>query len=128
MTEKGDKDLLEVCLRDDSAPFVFDADDEAWTNFKSELEKTLTVKSADVRVVGSARLGFSLKPHMDLKLFTNTSDIDVVVVSDTIFDEIWHDILVAAYPRELSGVPLGGWIAATRRDLYTGWLSPTRFD
>jgi hypothetical protein len=78
----------------------------------------------DIRVVGSGRFGFSLKPGGNLKRFADTSDIDVVVVSASLFDELWMALLEAAYPRPPITERLGGWLGRRRSEVYTGWLTP----
>src|SRR5205085_560567 len=80
------------------------------------------INIADIRIVGSGRLGFSLKPGNNLRGFQDTSDIDVVVVNSQAFDELWLAMLRAAYPRP--PIEFGTRLSKGRRDLYTGWLTP----
>src|SRR5207248_10751700 len=84
----------------------------------------LGVSAADIRVVGSARLGFSIKPGRNLKLFSDASDIDVIVINAELFDYIWIRLLDAAYPRSPATELLGGWLENRKNDLYTGWITP----
>jgi hypothetical protein len=122
--------MLDVTLHSDVAPFVFEIDVPKWDTFRMDLAEKLDIDVADIRVVGSGRLGFSLKPGNNLRAFQDTSDIDVVVVNDGAFDKLWMLLLHAAYPR--SGVDYGSRTAlgAARNEMYTGWISPTniRFD
>lgn len=43
-------------------------------------------------MVGSAKLGFSIAPSKLWKSFDEESDIDMVIVSDVIFDDFWVDL------------------------------------
>jgi hypothetical protein len=121
---QNDQQMLGPCLRDDDVPFAFDTKPENWPAFRDHLSSNLSVRSEDIRVVGSARLGFSLKPGRKLRPFSDTSDVDVVVVSATLFDELWQKLLLAAYPRDQMLGRLGGWLANRQREVYTGWITP----
>lgn len=124
LDQQSDEQLLEPCLRDDLPPYVFEPRPEAWDAFRDQLVAELDVARADIRVVGSGRLGFSLKPGRNLRSFGDTSDIDVVIVNPGLFDELWVALLEAAYPRPPITETFGGWIRTRRNELYTGWLSP----
>jgi hypothetical protein len=78
----------------------------------------------EIRVIGSGRLGFSMKPFNKLKAFTDKSDVDVVVVNSALFDQLWVGLLRAAYPRQPMLDKIGGWLRARRNEVYTGWLTP----
>lgn len=124
----ADAELLDLVLRSELTPFVFAGNDTAWAEFRNEIALGLGADPATIRVVGSGRLGFSLKPSNNLRGFQDTSDIDVVVVNPNLFDDLWLRVLNAAYPRP----PNQGDQAQRdrQRELYTGWLSPMalRFD
>ncbi len=120
---RSDAEMLAPCLTDDAVPFAFDADSNAWSAFRRSLAAELEAAPADIRLVGSGRLGFSLKPRARLRAFRETSDLDLLVVSASAFDAIWQALLEAVYPRGVSN--LGPWIAARRNEVYTGWVSPT---
>jgi hypothetical protein len=124
LEQQSDLQLLGPCLRDDRTPYVFQQKPAAWDTFRDELALGLHVSRADIRVVGSARFGFSMKPGHNLKSFSDTSDIDVVIVNANLFDQLWMALLDAAYPRRPITNVLGGWLQRRRNELYTGWLTP----
>lgn len=126
LEQQSDLELLESCLRDDRTPYVFQEKPAAWDTFRDELVSGLGVSRADIRVVGSARFGFSMKPDNNLKIFSDTSDIDVVIVNANLFDQLWVALLDAAYPRPPITDVLGGWLRTRRNELYTGWLTPLK--
>ena len=122
--EQTDAQLLGPCLHDDELPYVFEPKPATWDTFRDLLVSSFKVARTDIRVVGSGRLGFSLKPGQNLKSFGDTSDIDVIVVHAALFDELWLALLRAAYPRHPLTRPLSGWLGRRRNEVYTGWLSP----
>jgi hypothetical protein len=124
LRRQGEPELLDLCLHDDGAPYVCEPQEETWDSFRGQLVSGLGVDRGDIRVVGSGRFGFSLKPGRALKSFADTSDIDVVVVNPDLFDQLWKALLDAAYPRPPITDRLGGWLAKRRNELYTGWLTP----
>jgi len=85
----------------------------------------MNVVANDIAVVGSAKIGFSLSPDNFPRKFSSYSDVDVVVVSGPMFDEVWHTMLRWNYPRRfiLSGADWE-WSKHRRNDLYWGWFRP----
>ena len=122
--EKPDAELLGTCLHDDFLPYVFEPKPAAWDAFRNILVSNFSVSQTDIRVVGSGRLGFSLKPGQNLKSFGDTSDIDVIVVHADLFDQLWLALLSAAYPRPPFTTHLSGWLGKRKSEVYTGWLTP----
>lgn len=124
LQQQSDPQLLSSCLHDDRTPYVFEPQPAAWDTFRDELVSGLAVSRPDIRVVGSARFGFSTKPGRNLREFSDTSDIDVVIVNPSLFDQLWLALLDAAYPRPPIAQKLGGWLQTRRNEVYTGWLTP----
>jgi hypothetical protein len=46
----------------------------------------------DVLVVGSGKLGFSIAPKKRYRHFLDSSDLDVVIISERLFDIVWQDV------------------------------------
>ncbi len=59
---------------------------------RSEVADKYKVHPNEVLVVGSGKLGFSIAPYKRYKHFSDTSDIDVVIVSASLFDHIWQEV------------------------------------
>jgi hypothetical protein len=116
--------LVAKCLGTDVVPYVFEPRPDTWNTFRDEVGEALGVSRDDINVVGSGRFGLSLKPGKNLKRFSDDSDIDVVVINSTLFDEFWLALLDAAYPREPLTEMVGGWLQKRRNEVYTGWLTP----
>lgn len=50
----------------------------------------LDVPLKNVAVVGSAKVGYSLTPEKNFRLFNDESDLDVAIVSAPLFAELWE--------------------------------------
>lgn len=126
LNQQSDAQLLDPCLRGEATPYVCETKPETWDAFREEFVNRLGVDRTDIRIVGSGRLGFSMKPGLDLRAFRDKSDIDVAIVNPLLFDQLWIAMLEAGYPRPpmIELVRLGGWLEKRRDELYTGWLTP----
>jgi len=98
----------------------------ALNTLRRHLCPRLRLEQENVIIIGSAKIGFSLDPNTFPRRFTNNRDIDVLVVSETLFDIYWHTMLKWHYPRRLEHLPQSDWqwVLARRRDLYWGWFHP----
>jgi len=88
----GDEGRLEdACRRHllHGTPFVFAGRENDFFDFRRRIADRLSVGFHEVFVVGSAKLGFSLFKE---KSFDLDSDIDVVIVSDKLFDKFMEQI------------------------------------
>ena len=66
---------------------------EIYDKFKKYLAKNLEIHVNNVAIVGSAKLGFSLAPKKNFRLFNSESDIDIIIVSPEIFRKSWDAYL-----------------------------------
>lgn len=85
---KGDAGLLgEVCKKFllHGTPFVFYGREDDFFEFRRRIAEKFNVGFHEVFLVGSAKLGFS--PYKD-KVFDLNSDIDVVIVSEALFNDM----------------------------------------
>lgn len=112
---KGDlKDLILECtdqefnenylLQDD--PWYFNRDDAPcdFSTFRQSISSVFKVTPANVFLVGSGYFGMSLSPDHPLTNYRlnnskhgEKSDLDVVIISETDFENIWEDLLSAYY-------------------------------
>jgi len=58
---------------------------------KECISRKFEVPYNDVVIVGSAKLGFSIKPEKRYMEFNDNSDIDVAIVSSELFRRVWED-------------------------------------
>lgn len=105
--------------------YVFRDRPAALEQLRARLAKPLRGQPDDIVVVGSGKIGFSLRPENFGRSFRDESDVDVVVVNAALFDRVWTALLKWNYPRRYH---LGGADAAWQEkrldDLYWGWFRP----
>jgi hypothetical protein len=128
--QRTDQELLELLLHADETPYVFETKPANWDTFRDSLYNGLGVPRANIKIIGSGRFGFSLSPWKSLGKFRDNSDIDVLMVSEALFDELWFALLRAAYPRYPITETLDAWLKDRRNEVYTGYLTPSdvKFD
>lgn len=63
----------------------------------------LDVPVKNVAIVGSAKTGYSLTPGRNYAPFTETSDLDLVIVSENLFRDLWESYL--RYVNSSTGSP-----------------------
>lgn len=76
----------------DRAPHIFNQDLRAYAAWRRILAKNLGVDASALLITGSAAFGVSLNPNKNYKLFNESSDIDVAVISDYHFMEAWRTL------------------------------------
>lgn len=112
----------------EGTPFVFKDQPESTRVLIDHLSAELGLMANNLRIIGSAKIGFSLDPNNFPRDFTDRSDIDVLVVDEQLFDTIWMIVLKWHYPRRIAGL-FGDdhqWMRKRRKDLYWGWLHPDK--
>jgi hypothetical protein len=86
-------------------PFAFRTSPSALTVLTNHLIKRLNVQPTSICVVGSGKIGFSLNPDNFPRPFSESSDIDVAVIDQLMFDTVRSGpIPLNSRPRFLSGV------------------------
>ena len=95
--------------------------EKKYFDLRSEIAEHFKLDLKEVLVVGSAKLGFSIAPSKLYRPFRDGSDIDVVIVSSRLFDEIWE----AVFSYSLEG---GDWPAYKTfiEYLFQGWIRPDK--
>lgn len=64
-----------------------------YDQFRRYVASKLNVHFHDIAIIGSAKTGFSMNPSKSFKEFDEKSDIDVVVVSSTLYYKFWDEYL-----------------------------------
>lgn len=73
-------------------PHVFKDNEEKYFELKHEIGTYFSENPESVRIVGSAKLGFSIAPKKLWQPFSLDSDIDIVIISKVIFEKFWHEL------------------------------------
>lgn len=74
-------------------PYVFRDAPGDYEALRDHLSSTMSIQKDNIAVVGSGKVGFSLAPDTFGIPFGPHSDIDVLVVSEMLFDGIWLELL-----------------------------------
>jgi len=77
----------------DLFPFVFKDKPEIYYDLRNRICKNLGTHPQNFSIVGSAKLGFSIAPKKLGKPFDDDSDIDIVIISDRLFEEVWFKLI-----------------------------------
>jgi hypothetical protein len=88
---------------------------------KALIAEHFSIHTSEVVVVGSGKLGFSIAPDKRYREFGETSDLDVALVSDRLFDRIWNELF--EYDRDGRYWPAKD---EFRRYLFRGWIRPDK--
>jgi hypothetical protein len=65
---------------------------DVYFELKREIADRFKLHPAEVLVVGSAKLGFSIAPKKRYLLFNDQSDIDVALVAPQLFEQVWAEV------------------------------------
>lgn len=108
-------------------PFVFDKREEDYFEFRNIIAKYFEIGFHEVFIVGSSKLVYSY--HKDSS-FSLDSDIDVVLVNETLFENYYHNICDYQY-----GID-NGLVTTTQEErreynkflkyLVKGWMRPDK--
>jgi hypothetical protein len=107
-------------------PFIF-RQDEDMSRFQQHIANALQVEdgSSDILIVGSAKTGFSLDPDNYFVPFRETSDIDVAVINESLFDWTWHTMLAWDYLTiKNRNYQEGQWLRQRQNEVWSGWYDP----
>ncbi|GAB2866299.1 hypothetical protein GCM10027277_38930 [Pseudoduganella ginsengisoli] len=72
-------------------PYAFKSSAATYDEMRRWLAARLRVHSKDVTLVGSARIGFSMKPTVFGRAFGKTSDLDLTIVNQDLFNACQAD-------------------------------------
>jgi len=76
-----------------STPICFGGDIDLDIKLKLKISDFWGIHPKNLEIVGSAKTGFSLNPDRLGKPFNSQSDIDIIVVSNKLFDQAWRELL-----------------------------------
>lgn len=101
--------------------------DETIFDIKHSIAEHFKIHPNEIILTGSGKLGFSIAPNKRYKHFGEDSDIDIAIISETLFDAFWRELLDFNI----------NWTSRTRRDqeeynkfnnyFFQGWIRPDLF-
>lgn len=95
--------------------------DDKYHQVREKVAAHFEIDFNNVFLVGSAKLGFSIKPKRRYMAFGSKSDIDMVIVSEKLYEKIWQEL----YLFEKNG---GYWERGESFKEYhfKGWMRPDK--
>jgi hypothetical protein len=91
-TSHTDEEIVQYLLFDE-IPYCFKNDINSYREFRSDVCSKLSIHQQDFTIVGSAKVGFSLNPSKIGIEFNEASDIDIVLVSNEMFEYLWNRLV-----------------------------------
>jgi len=73
-------------------PYVFNNNGDQYFDLKREIAANFSEHYTNIHMVGSAKLGFSIAPDKLWKRFSTESDIDIVIISPRLFENLWESV------------------------------------
>lgn len=67
-------------------------DDEKYFLLKKTIADKFGIHQSNIYMVGSAKLGFSIKESRRFLYFGNESDIDIAIISNDLFNTFWKEV------------------------------------
>lgn len=67
--------------------------DETIFEIKHSIAEHFKIHPNEIILTGSGKLGFSIAPNKKYKHFNKDSDIDIAIISETLFDTFWRELL-----------------------------------
>jgi hypothetical protein len=115
------RDVPELVQRHITYGECFALSVETYFALKNRVAQQFGIHHAQVLVVGSAKLGFSIAPDKRYRPFGDNSDIDVALCSSDLFDAFWRDVFDYWSRGEI-------WpgVNQFRRYLFLGWMRPDK--
>lgn len=111
----------------DRIPAVFAEDRLSFVAWKRALGEKIEVDPACITIVGSAATGASLNPTKNFKLFDETSDVDVAIVSPYHFTVGWRYLRMNSVRRlRVDARTKNAWDEHVSRYIYWGTLATDR--
>lgn len=99
---------------------AFILDETPYFQLKEAVAINFNVHPTNVYMVGSGKLGFSIKPSRRYQSFGEASDIDLAIISQEMFEQIWKRVF--QYYTDV-----GTWWAKSDKFLqylFKGWIRP----
>jgi hypothetical protein len=106
--------------------FIFAWETAPYNEFRMTMAGLLGVAPGQVRLIGSAKLGFSLNTSNLLRKFRSDSDLDLIVVASDMFDECVLELRQRATELELAGIEERRRLRKTREFIPDGFLRPDK--
>jgi hypothetical protein len=88
----SDESIVHRFIIYEGAPYVFEGAEEKYLTLKETIASHFAIHPDTIKMVGSAKMGFSISPKQTWRELNDDSDIDMVLISERIFDTFWKEI------------------------------------
>jgi len=106
-------------------PICFNNKNTSW-ELREEIANYFNISVKRVEIVGSGKIGISLKEEQSGKAFDVKSDIDVLIVSNELMEDAWKDLLRMEFEYYKLTQPQREFIKECYETIPRGFLSPER--
>ncbi len=117
LEQYDDEEMIQKYFEHSLVPAVMSEDD--YFQLKKEIANHFTLHPSEVIMVGSAKLGFTIKPQSKYRKFGDSSDIDIAIISEELFENIWRAVF--EYKND---VKYWGKEQKFKDYLFRGWIRP----
>lgn len=97
---------------------------DAQHRLRQRVHEEFGIRHQEIMIVGSAHLGFSIAPKKRWRIFNEESDIDLALVSATLYKDLWFEIADLQQKDQLYSWPQR---SQWRKNHGRGWLRPDAF-
>lgn len=126
-TDYTDEELVDkyICF---GTPIIFSTQEEKYYDLKREISTQFPVRSMkNIIVVGSAKLGFSIAPQKRFRDIQDSSDIDVAIIDEELFDNYWEQLFEFNINLKSRSVKEDELYRDFLQYFFKGWLRPDLF-
>lgn len=107
LTEMDNFDVVAKVFLLEGVPYVFSSSPMKYLIFREQVANKFGIGYQDVCIVGSAKLGFSPSPKKFGRKFQENSDVDVVIISDKMFNVGTKELFKCLNSHKISGIHSG---------------------
>jgi hypothetical protein len=118
--------INEYLLNNYYEKYSFSNDRELLWKLKLSLSKSFNIQIRNLEIVGSAKLGISYNDGLYNKKLSTESDIDIVIVSNDLFEEAWIELLLNEDNYYKLGESERDFLEDTYKTIHKGLISPDR--
>ena len=114
-------------LLDIQNPVAFRKNPEHYRRLQTHLREKLGLDNSDeIRLIGSGLTGFSLGPENAGAPYSVNSDIEVVIISARLFEQVWTNLLRWRYPWHVRKFPkrMSDWAKEVAENTFAGSIDP----
>ena len=120
----SDEYIIRKYLCNGSSPIL---DEETMFQIKHKISEHFRIHPNEIIITGSGKLGFSIVPTKKYRYFNENSDIDVAIISEKLFNEMWMDLLKFNINQTSRNDYEDKLYKEFRKYFFRGWIRPDKF-